>query len=189
MIGIHQIPTSKKTCCYFVRRPFGNLLLFADTLEKQNDKNDELFKSQGGIYKIILESSQNINDLHGRLFNKFGASALIDMAKDYFDERIKIERLTSYTEPQVQFLFKGPRKVIIARQDGKNVMFVGSEHYLTKDKKVKLGGSDDLEYIYKLKTDHQIDLIYFSHFEDKPVLTFKKKNLWDKFKDLAGFAD
>lgn len=189
MIGIHQIPTTKNHCCYFVRRPFGNLLLFADTLEEQNDKNDELFKSQGGVYKIILESSQNINDLHGKLFNKFGASALIDMAKEYFDERIKIERLTSYTEPQVKFIFNGPRKVVIARQDGKNVMFVGAEHFLKKDKTVKLNGADDLEYIYQLKIEHQIDLIYFTHFEDKPVLTFQKKTLWDKLKELAGFAE
>jgi hypothetical protein len=172
MIGLHKIEISENLCSYFVRRPFGNYLLFADELIAITDTQKNLIESCGGISKIILESTQNINDYHAHIFSRYGASALCDIEIEAFHPKVKIERLKDYRDPGFTFIFRGERKIIIVEQKNKIIMFVGKTFYFTKKGSVIFEGQDQTSYLLGLKNMYKVDLIYFTHFECLSVLNF-----------------
>lgn len=180
MLAIFQIKISDGHCSYFVKRSFGNYLLFADGLEHLDQSMHDLFQSYGGISKLILESTQAINELHGSLFEKYGTSAVCSLEKSYFDDLIKVERLKDFVDPSITFYFQSGKNVIFLKQKGKNVLFVGKEITLKSDNTVEHNSKDISDYIYSYKSKYEIDLIYFSRFENESVLVFHKDNFLKK---------
>lgn len=184
MLGVFQIKTSDNLCCYFVKRPFGNLLLFASNIVKLESSDYNLMSSYGGLFKILLESTEDINDIHGTLFTKYGASAICDTEKEHFDPRIKVERLKDFIDPGINFIFYSRKNVIILKQDNKNIMFVGNELKLLKDKSVTHNNQLITDYLSKLQLKYKVDLIYFTSFETDSVLTFKDNIFTSMLKKL-----
>lgn len=184
MLGLHKINISENQCSYFVKRPFGNYLLFADSLKTLTKSQMELIESYGGISKLTLESSQNINKAHGQIFSRYGASAICDIQIESFHPDIKIERLKDFRDPALTFVYKGQKKLVIFEQKGKKILIAGKEFYLAKDKSVNFQGLDHMTFLMNLKEAHKIDLIYFTHFEDLSVLQFKPNSTLAKIKGL-----
>ena len=173
MLGVFQIKVSSNSCCYFVKRPFGNLLLFANNIILLENSDLNLMSSYGGLFKILIESTQDINDTHGLLFTKYGASILCDIEKEHFDPRIKVERLKDFIDPAINFIFYSGKNIIILKQDNKNIMFVGNECKLLNDKSVLHKDQIITDYLSALQLKYKVDLIYFTNFETESVLTFK----------------
>lgn len=184
MLGIHQIKISNNLCSYFVKRPFGNYLVFADKLISLSHADENLFELYGGVSKTLLESTENINDFHGHIFNRYGSSALCDIEIESFHPKIKIERLKDHPDPDIDFIFRGEKKLIVFKQKDKNIMIMGKSFYLTKDNTVIFNGVDHLNYVLDLKNKYGVDLIYFTHFESMPVMGFKKPSILSKIHKL-----
>ena len=112
MIGIQRLHITNNKCAYFIKRPFGNYIFFADELESISDRDIKLIDSQGGISKVFIESIENLNTFHYKLFERYGASAVCDIQKDIINANIKIERLKDRSDPSVKFLYHGEKKLI-----------------------------------------------------------------------------
>lgn len=179
MNGIHQIQISSNNSCYFIKRPFGNLLIFADNLVELTSKEHELFKAYGGISKTFLESTQSINEQHRSLFTKYGAAVVCDTIKNHFDEGARVERLKDFSDPQIEFIFKPQYKLIILKQDNNKIMFVGND-LLFKEMNVLYDGRDITTDLLQLKNEKSIDLIYFTRFEGQSAIKFNQENVISK---------
>lgn len=184
MIGVHQINITQQESCYFVKRPFGNLLLFSDHLNEISKNEHDLFKSFGGISKNILESTQSINDTHRLIFRKYGANIVCDTIIKHFDKGAKVERLMDLVEPQIEFIFTQHYKFIILKQDPKKIMFVGKDILLKSDR-ILCQKKDITDQLIQIQEEKNVDLIYFTRHHGHSAISFKKKSLFSKLKNLA----
>lgn len=180
MIGIQKFQINQNSCSYFIKRPFGNLLLFADELDQESGFNLDLVSSYGGLYKTILESSSSINTLHQKLFIKFGACVLCPMQNELFDQRVRLENIESFSDPNVNIIYKYEKNFIIIKQDEKNILFVGKAIKLINEKEVLYKDKNIIHEIFELKEKYKIDLVYFTSYKKDSALTFKKKSLFER---------
>ena len=182
IIGISQIPIHQHQCCYFIKRPFGNLLLFADELHSIDESVYFLMSSSGGLAKIILESTTSINDLHGKLFDQYGASIVCNTEREHFDLRAKVQRLKDFADPQLKFIFTPHYNLIILNQKKLKVMIAGNMIFYD-GKQIFSKQQNITSFIHELQVQEKIDLIYFTHFQKNSALSFRKINLMSHLTD------
>lgn len=168
--GIHSIPTDTGHC-YFIIRPFGNYLIFADHL-KQYD--EEIFKQFGGLSKMFFESRSSINKIHKDLFDKFGTSAVSDFLIEEFHQDLPLHRWNiEHTDPALNWYHHGQRQLITFKQKDQIVTIICSEIYLD-NKKFYLDKKDISESIYEHLEKQNTDLVYASHFSENACLKLKR---------------
>lgn len=185
MIGIFKIPLNPNRCCYFVKRPFGNLLLFADELGADLSSLHPLISSCGGLAKIFLESTQGISEGHSLLFKKYGADVICNTQKHFFHPLVKVERLQDLSEPNIFFQLTGPLKIILLEQNKKKVMFVGNEAHLISGQ-IYCQKIDITQKVQELVRIHRVELVYFTHYEKESVIHINKNKstILNKFLNL-----
>ncbi len=178
MIGIHQVEIDKHHSCYFVERPFGNYLFFPDFM---TSKNDDFFISKSGIYKLYLESNTHINDLHGHLFTKFGASAVIHSQSELFHEKLPIERAgIDFDDVSIQFQSHGSCKWIVFTQKEQKVFIMGNDFNLKSDNRIFQNEEDKTDHWLDIFIEKKVNFIFFCHFEKSGHLETKSKSLFSK---------
>jgi hypothetical protein len=88
MVMLHRIPF-KQNDCYFVVRPWGNMLIYPYHL--QSDGDTQHFMAKGGVYRQLTFESRPILSGQCYLFHKFGAALVTPMEVEYHHE-VKIEQ-------------------------------------------------------------------------------------------------
>lgn len=167
--GIHLIK-NKIGSSFFVTRPFGNYLIFADYIDSFDSSYIE---SQGGLSKMLFESRSNISAIHAKLFDKYGASAVSDFISEEFNPNIPLQRWNyEHVDPALEWYHHGEKQIITFKQKDKIVSITGNSielknnQFFYKDKDIS---SELIDYFKK----HKTDLVYASNFINSSCVKLK----------------
>lgn len=167
--GIHSIKTTKG-CAYFIVRPFGNLLIFADYI---SFINRDLLKSLGGLSKMLFESRTNISTIHQELFNSFGASAVSDFLSEEFNSLLPLQRWNyEHVDPAIDWYHHGQKQMITFKQQEKNVCILGKELFLDNNT-IMFQGRDISSEMLTFFNSKKVNLVYATHFSKGSCLVLK----------------
>lgn len=185
-LGIHKFDSRNNHSAYFIERPFGNILAFGDDLEQVDH---EFIKSKGGLFRQFFESKEGINCLNRQLFKKYGANGVLKMA-DQFDPIMPLKQFgVDIADPAILFNKSGSKNTLVIRQKNKNVMILGAQYFLQKDKKILFNNQDITESTYKLFGEYEITHAFFTHFEDDNNILIRSEGRMKKivrfFKELV----
>jgi ABC-type molybdate transport system substrate-binding protein len=98
---LHRI-SFEQNDCYFVVRPWGNLLIYP--YQKSADSDTQHFIAKGGVYRQISFENHPIAQGQIYLFHKFGAALVTPWAVEYHPE-IKIEQNdVDFYDPYITYL-------------------------------------------------------------------------------------
>lgn len=177
-LGIHQFKINDHQCSYFIERMFGNYLIFSDYIR---ETNYDFLKSKGGLYKQFMESPTHIDEIHGKIFDKYGAYAVGDFLKEIFHAKLPVERYgIDYVDPDLRYISQGSAKKIFLTQMNKPIMILGSEFYLSSDDKIFLNNTDITEKLTQEIIQKKIEFTLFTRFECSSHLTLGQKSFLQK---------
>ena len=161
MLGIHRINIGERSSSYFIERPFGNYLAFSDNMD---EIPRDFLKAKGGVYKQFIESSSNIDSIHGKIFDLYGASSVGFFQTEIFHPLLPIERFgIDFDDPAVEFGSHGVLKWLLINQRGERVAIMGEEFELTEGPSIleKAKGDQTSKWLAYFK-DLSLGHIFFS---------------------------
>jgi hypothetical protein len=178
-LGVHQIKIDQHRSSYFIERPFGNYLVFSDHLQTIDE---DFFISRGGIYKQFIQSSSNIGEVQGKLFNRFGAYGVGDALEYQVNAYLPMQRVVKdFNDPAFRFESHGEAKKFLIDQRGKKILILGNEFYLNEVQKVILRDKDWTKQLVEQVQSREIDFVFFSHYDRSPHWAPKGRPWWKKF--------
>lgn len=162
-LGLHHIKNSETSCSYFVRRPFGNYIIFSDDL---SPLHIDFFQSKGGVYKQFLEDSSVVNKNQKDLFVKFGAAGVVSKNSTNFSEDIPIEFFAKdFADPLIRFRDdEQGGKSILLKQNEKKVIFLGKKYFYKESKEIVFNGENKTEELFSQFEKEGVEVVFFSHY-------------------------
>jgi len=101
---LHRIYFAKNDC-YFLVRPWGNLIIYP--YRESSEQDTQHFISKGGVYRQLAFNSNSISPGQIYLFHKFGAALVTPKTVEYHPE-IKIEQNgVEFYDPYIDFIQQG----------------------------------------------------------------------------------
>ena len=186
MLGIHQFTIDNHRSAFFVERPFGNYLIFSDHLKSTDF---EFIKSKGGVYKQFFESSSSINKYHAKIFDLYGAPAVVNAVFEIQNEHLPVERIgIEFADPSFEFDFSENSKKFIFKQRGENVMILGEDYYLNSENNILFKNKDITREILNQIVLKDIKYVFFTHFEKSAFYEIGKVIPWWKRILYKGFG-
>ena len=140
-----RITDNTSSCCYFVERNFGNLLIYPRYLD---DIQQDIFKQRGGIYRqldIQMGNEENTK----RLFEIYGAALVLNNSdKDirFLTEEFGVDMYDHF----IGYCEYG----ILVFQDKKTYLFLSDRFIFDR------GVVRDIKNFEQVKIDQHYDLLY-----------------------------
>lgn len=183
MLGVHRFQIDADKSAYFIERPFGNIIAFADQL---NDIHCDFIKSKGGVSKIFLDSFDSISEVHRNMFDKFGCYGVLDSYSEVFSDKLPLERIgKEFVDPHVIYLAHSDAKILILAQKDTTVG-IFSNQYLFDQQKIFINGMDKTMDILGVIKKYNLSMLFFCNHSEvhyvnliKPHLPLWKK-IWNR---------
>jgi len=161
-LDLHHIKNSESSCSYFVKRPFGNYIIFSDGL---SPLHVVFFQSKGGVYKQFVENPTELNKNQKDLFIKFGAAGVVTSSLEKSVETIPFEKWgEGFSDPTMRFRNKDGLQSVLLKQGDKKVVFLGKSYFYKDSKEVIVNGEDKTEEVFSSLEAEGVTVVLFCSY-------------------------
>ena len=140
-----RVTDNTNSCCYFVERNFGNLLIYPRYLDSIQH---EIFKQRGGIYRQ-LDIKMGNQEITKRLFEIYGAALVLnnnDKDIQFLTEEFGIDMYDHFIDYSVYG--------VLIFQDKKTILFLNDQFIYDR------GVIRDIKTFESVKIDIHFDQLY-----------------------------
>lgn len=161
MIGIHRLENIDSSFSYFLERPFGNIIIYADEV---HHVYSDLITSKGGLAHMFFSHCKKATQTHQKYFSLYGSDGVaIDETKNQ-EDTIPIRIFgQNYTDPQITKRVYKDNHVLEISQKGKKLTILNKDFHLTASKEIILEQKDITADLYLFLKQYKIDNIYFTN--------------------------
>lgn len=161
-LDLHHIKNSESSCSYFIKRPFGNYIIFSDGL---SPLHVDFFQSKGGVYKQFIENPGLLNKNQKSLFVKFGAVGVVKPPHAPALEDIPFEEWgDGFSDPTMRFHNNDGQQSVVFKQGGKKIVILGSAYHYKDSKDIIVKGEDRTEEIFSDLESKGVSVVLFCSY-------------------------
>jgi len=161
-LDLHHIKNSDSSCSYFIKRPFGNFIVFSDEL---SPLHIDFFQSKGGVYKQFVENPETVNKNQKDLFVKFGAFGVSRAPLEKASEDIPFEKWgVDFSDPTVRFRSTEDGQSVVLKQGDKKIAILGHSYFYKNSKDIFVDGVDKTEKIFGQLEAEGVSVVLFVRY-------------------------
>lgn len=161
-LDLHHIKNSESSCSYFLKRPFGNYIIFSDGL---SPLHVNFFQSKGGVYKQFIEDPTLVNRNQKDLFIKFGAAGVASGSLEKAVETIPFEDWgAGFSDPTMRFRNVDGLQSVILKQGDQKISILGKSYFYKNSKDIIVNGEDRTEEIFSGLEAEGVGVVLFCSY-------------------------